>query len=253
VGKKMPRPTQGDFEIDLDPKTTLLAVKEALLIMPVTIQIIDEQNGLIQAKKGINFKSYGESIRIWVKPCGPAGTHVTIQSELSSTYQLVDWGINEENIRKFASCLSQILASRNLPKLRIIGATMTTPPQTPNPPPPVQSNTPHYDFSQPTNIQAAQPADFFRRPLKDRNTTLILEILPGLFGIYGIGWMYANRMNTGVMLLVGGLIWLVIAVIINIATGGFACFCTIPVNIAAVALSATQLNSYTKQHPELFA
>jgi len=40
----------------------------------------------------------------------------------------------------------------------------------------------------------------FSRPLKDRNIALILEILPGLFGLVGFGWIYSNKTDTGIFL-----------------------------------------------------
>ncbi len=102
--------------------------------------------------------------------------------------------------------------------------------------------------------QQPQPLPvYIQHPPKSRSTALILELLPGLFGIYGIGWIYANKTGTGLALLIGGLVWDVIAIIIDVATGGFGCFCSLPVNIAAVAISSSSIHSYTKQHPELFA
>jgi hypothetical protein len=90
------------------------------------------------------------------------------------------------------------------------------------------------------------------RPLKDRSIALILEILPALFGIFGIGWIYAGNTSTGIIWLIGVLIWDVVAGLINILTGGFGCFCTLPVGLVLIALSVSSLNSYTKQHTELF-
>jgi hypothetical protein len=81
---------------------------------------------------------------------------------------------------------------------------------------------------------------------------LILEILPGLFGFLGFGWIYSNQTNTGVMWLVGMLVWSLIALAIVLLTAGFGCFCTAPVNLALIVISATQLNSHIKQHPDLF-
>ena len=89
-------------------------------------------------------------------------------------------------------------------------------------------------------------------PHKDKGTALILEILPGLFGLYGFGRIYSGDTQTGVIWLVCGIVWSLIAVIIDIGTGGFACFCTLPVNIACVIITATTLNSYINQHPEIF-
>jgi hypothetical protein len=187
-------------------------------------------------------------LRVWIYPIAEGSCHITIQSELAVGFQVVDWGVNDDNINNFESGLSLLLLQRNLPVLKVLYPTDSSQRsyimQDPNPQPPTYSG-------QPPSPQ--QPSDFFRRPPKDKSIALILEILPGLFGIYGIGWIYGNNTNTGLLLLIGGLIWLVIAILINVFTGGFGCFCTIPINIAIVALSSIQLNTYTKQHPELFS
>lgn len=101
-------------------------------------------------------------------------------------------------------------------------------------------------------VQPGYVPQYASRPPKDRNVAIILEILPGLFGLYGFGWIYSGNTGTGIMLLVGGLIWAVIVVIAATITASVACFCTVPVNLIAVAVSATMLNNYTKNHPELF-
>lgn len=87
---------------------------------------------------------------------------------------------------------------------------------------------------------------------KDKSIALILEILPGLFGFLGIGWIYIGQTSTGLIWLIGYLVWVVVATILNVVTGGIACFCTLPIGIAALAASAYFLNENMKKHPELF-
>jgi hypothetical protein len=70
--------------------------------------------------------------------------------------------------------------------------------------------------------------------------------------LFGFGWIYSGNTGAGIAWLIGVLIWDVVAIIISLLTGGFGCFCTIPANIVLVAISAVTLNSYTKQHRELF-
>jgi hypothetical protein len=79
-----------------------------------------------------------------------------------------------------------------------------------------------------------------------------LEILPGLFGFIGFGWIYSGNTSTGITWLVSVLVWDFIAFFIVALTAGFGCFVTVPVNIVLVSISASSLNTYTKQHPELF-
>ena len=44
------------------------------------------------------------------------------------------------------------------------------------------------------------------RSLPNKGTALVLEILPAIFGLFGIGWIYSGRTTTGVLLLVSGLL-----------------------------------------------
>ncbi len=89
-------------------------------------------------------------------------------------------------------------------------------------------------------------------PPKDRSIALILEILPGLFGFLGFGWIYSGNITAGILWLVLFLVWAVAALFIIILTGGVGAICTLPVNIACVVISAISLSSYTKRHPEIF-
>jgi hypothetical protein len=91
------------------------------------------------------------------------------------------------------------------------------------------------------------------RPPKDRSIAMILEILPGLFGLLGIGWIYSGNTTTGLIWLFGVLAMnLFIWVPVILLTAGFGCICSWPVNLVLLIVSTITLNSYTKQHPELF-
>jgi TM2 domain-containing membrane protein YozV len=100
--------------------------------------------------------------------------------------------------------------------------------------------------------QPPPPVYYPARPAKDRSIALILEILPGLFGFLGFGWIYSGNTSTGILWLVLFLIWAVIALIISVVTGGIGLICILPVNIACIVASAVSLNNYTRKHPELF-
>lgn len=116
---------------------------------------------------------------------------------------------------------------------------------------------PPWAISSPNPSMLSQPPKYaypptYARPIKDRSVAYILEILPGLFGILGIGWFYAGNTNAGIAWLVITLAWDVLAVIIDVATVGFGCFCSVPVNIVLITVSTIALSGYIKQHPELF-
>ena len=105
----------------------------------------------------------------------------------------------------------------------------------------------------PTVPFAPQPVQTYaQRPPKDRSIALILEILPGLFGFLGIGWIYSGNTTAGVIWLIGFLIWTAMATLISVLTGGIGIICWLPISIALITVSAVTLNNYTKKHPDLF-
>jgi len=122
---------------------------------------------------------------------------------------------------------------------------LTAPSPAPTPQPSI-SPVPQPTYPQPPYTQYAL------RPPKDRGIALILEILPGLFGLLGFGWIYSGNTNAGILWLIGVLFWDFIAFFLVVLTAGFGCFCTVPMNLILIAVSASSLNTYIKQHPELF-
>lgn len=88
---------------------------------------------------------------------------------------------------------------------------------------------------------------------KQRSLALTLEIIPACFGIFGIGWFYGGDNTAGLFWLVGMLVWESIALGVSLVTAGLGCLCFIPLNLAAVAVSAALLNTYINQHPDLFS
>lgn len=90
------------------------------------------------------------------------------------------------------------------------------------------------------------------KPIKDKSTAFILEILLGLFGISGIGWIYAGQTGTGIAFLIGMLVWMGIAAAVGIVTVGIGCVCTVPINLAIVGISTMMLNQHMQSHPDQF-
>jgi len=96
------------------------------------------------------------------------------------------------------------------------------------------------------------PSNVSRSP-KDRSIALILEILPGMFGFLGMGWIYSGENNKGIMFLIGFLAWHFLVVLpVSLITAGGALCITIPIDLVIIGVSASSLNSHTQQHPELF-
>ncbi|OQA17358.1 MAG: Oxoglutarate dehydrogenase inhibitor [Chloroflexi bacterium ADurb.Bin360] len=89
-------------------------------------------------------------------------------------------------------------------------------------------------------------------PTKSKSTGMLLEIGIGLFALMGFGWIYAGQTSTGVILLILNLMLNIGYWLVGAATVGISLFCTIPLQIAAVVLSASMLNSYMNKNPDKF-
>ncbi len=89
-------------------------------------------------------------------------------------------------------------------------------------------------------------------PRKDRSVALILEILPGLISILGIGWIYAGQTTTGVIILIVDLVCNLIFLLLGGLTVGISLCITVPLQLIAIAVSATLLYQYTQKRPDLF-
>jgi len=91
------------------------------------------------------------------------------------------------------------------------------------------------------------------QPPKDRAIAVVLEALPGLFGLLGIGWIYADKTVAGLVLLFAYLGWTIVAVVLDVVTVGIFLLCLhLPLHVGAVALSSFILYRHTKNHPETF-
>jgi hypothetical protein len=239
----MPPNSQKVFEVGLPFEPTMNLVKQVLQEIPAPIHEVDEQKGILLAKKGPSVKSWGENIRVQVEQIPDMGCRIRVESESALATTLVDWGVNDDNVATFERRLAYHLSQLSQP-----------PPQPSDSPAP--QGVAHAPQTSPAAPYAAQPNQppyaYPPRPLKDRSIALILEILPGLFGFLGLGWIYGGNTNTGLVWLVSVLVWDFIAFFIVVLTAGFGCFCTVPVNLTLIAISVSSLNTYTKQHPELF-
>ncbi len=62
--------------------------------------------GVVVGSMGVSFLSWGETIHLTVTPA-EAGSWITIHSESSVSFTLIDWGKNAGNIRQLAGILTQ--------------------------------------------------------------------------------------------------------------------------------------------------
>jgi len=100
----------------------------------------------------------------------------------------------------------------------------------------------------PATHQSSMPA----QSVKNFSTAMALEIILGLLGILGSGWIYSGNTTTGIILLVCYLIWDCLAIAFVLGSSGAGLICTLPLGILAVIVSSLFLNTYSKKHPEIF-
>ena len=78
-------------------------------------------------------------------------------------------------------------------------------------------------------------------------TALILEIVFGLFSLFGIGHVYSGRLGLGLALMVGWWVYIAAAGFISTLTGGLAGCLAVPIYIAAPIFSGIQASAYVKR------
>lgn len=80
------------------------------------------------------------------------------------------------------------------------------------------------------------------QPVRNRAAVLALEIVPGLFGILGLGWLFAGFGMRGVLLILLTLIAFVLSCAVLSITAGAGLFCVIPLHLVIMGVSAWKLH-----------
>lgn len=93
----------------------------------------------------------------------------------------------------------------------------------------------------------AAPAQPMMAPARNNTLAIVLEIIPGLFGFFGIGWLASGYVTTGLILLIAGIMWTVIGSFFSVLTFGFGFACMAVINIVVVIVSALTLSSRLKR------
>lgn len=70
------------------------------------------------------------------------------------------------------------------------------------------------------NVPTQATAESQPAPEKDMGTALVLEILGGIFQIFGIGHFYAGNPLIGIFVMIGYWMWLIVGVLIAVVTLG---------------------------------
>jgi hypothetical protein len=81
-------------------------VLEAIPTVPkMRVRTADPSTGRIEVNKKISWKSWGEDIFVDVYQPTPGQTTVKVRSEVKA--QLVDWGVNKQNVQSILAAVSQ--------------------------------------------------------------------------------------------------------------------------------------------------
>lgn len=80
----------------------------------------------------------------------------------------------------------------------------------------------------------------------------IIAAIVGIIGVYGIGWLSVGQTRTGLILLIGMLVWAAFSIAAGIYTGGLTPYITIPVNVLVIVISGISLNGYMNKNPDAF-
>ena len=99
------------LELQLPSKTAMEACLRAASDMGAQIAKYDATSGVLIAKTGLSWRSFGEIITVKALPLDPSGCEVQIESDVVQVWVLVDWGANRRNLRHFQSALFGVESS----------------------------------------------------------------------------------------------------------------------------------------------
>jgi hypothetical protein len=93
------------------------------------------------------------------------------------------------------------------------------------------------------------PPPYYAVPSSDSTDTIamIVEIVFGLFGMLGMGWIYAGAIGKGILIFVGYLFLLALEVGVSVATGGICACLAVPVSIAAWVISGMRVRDHVRR------
>jgi len=95
---------------------------------------------------------------------------------------------------------------------------------------------------QPSQVNVTIVNNFASSPSK-KSSALLVEIFLSLIGIYGVGWRMAGKKTVGTVLLIGSIIYWVLALKFIILTWGFGILCLCPVSFILIIVNAILLNN----------
>jgi hypothetical protein len=95
-----------EFTLALGYTDALNKIKENLTLLNAKVKTFDEKHGLIIAKTGISWKSFGEILFVTVKKDNGNIVRVKIESKPALATTMVDYGKNLENVEKLYNLMT---------------------------------------------------------------------------------------------------------------------------------------------------
>ncbi len=80
----------------------------------------------------------------------------------------------------------------------------------------------------------------------------LLEVLFGLFGFLGVGWIYAGHVGRGFLTMVGFWLFLILFIVLGTVTLGLVLCLFIPLYLTSIAFSAMGVHRYVEQTAEAY-
>jgi hypothetical protein len=89
---------------------------------------------------------------------------------------------------------------------------------------------------------------YYPQPQDNTDTVaMILEIVFGIFGIMGMGWLYAGNILTAVLIFIGFTIFVLVEAALIALTGGLCGCVAFPLNIGIAVFSAIRVRDYVRR------
>jgi hypothetical protein len=78
---------------------------------------------------------------------------------------------------------------------------------------------------------------------------LVVEVVFGLFGFLGLGWLYAGHIAMAVTVFIGFSLFMLVEVGLAVITLGFSLCLTTPVHLILLVVSGVKVRDHIRNHP----
>ena len=75
---------------------------------------------------------------------------------------------------------------------------------------------------------------------------MVIEIIFGIFGILGMGWLYAGNIGISLLVFIGFAVVVFVEALVATATLGIAACIIVPLNIAVAVISGLRARDYVR-------